>query len=539
MMKKFVFVTGGVVSSLGKGIASACLGALLEARGYRVAIQKMDPYINVDAGTMNPYQHGEVYVTDDGAETDLDLGHYERFTTMTARRDNNVTTGQIYNAVIQKERRGEFLGATVQVIPHITDEIKRRIYRLAEGDVDVVITEIGGTVGDIEGLPFLEAIRQIPYEVGRSNVAFVHLTLVPWLPSAAEVKTKPTQHSVRELREIGIQPDILICRTPHPFDDGVRKKIAMFCNVRKSHVFQGLDVDEVYKLPLEFYRQGLDEILCEQLQLQPHTPNMDPWQELAERIDTASGQAAVAVVGKYIKHHDAYKSIYEALRHAAWANGVRLNLIKVDAEDVDEAMCRRLLSEADGVLVPGGFGPRAVEGKIHAAAFARRQGVPFFGICLGMQAAVVAFARDVCGLRGAHSTEFDPDSPHPVIALMEEQKGLRDKGGTMRLGSCRCTLTPGTHAHAAYRTDAVGERHRHRFEFNNAYRAALEEKGLVVSGIFEEKGLVEIIELRDHPWYVGCQFHPEFRSRPLAPHPLFRDFVAAAVARRNSRSAQN
>ena len=533
---KFIFITGGVVSSLGKGIASATIGALLESYGLRVANQKFDPYINVDPGTMSPYQHGEVFVTDDGAETDLDLGHYERFTSSRTSRLNNVTTGQIYNSVIEKERRGEYLGKTVQVVPHITDEIKSRVYQLASRDFDVVITEIGGTVGDIESLPFLEAIRQVSYDVGRETVLYIHLTLVPFIRAAGEVKTKPTQHSVKELREIGIQPDILLCRTEKRFDEEIAKKIALFCNVAPDAVFQAVDVDEIYRLPRIFNEQGLDSFLIRRLGISPpHGANLKDWLELERRIGSVSETVDIGFVGKYTNLQDAYKSVFEALRHAGYANGVKVAIHKIEAEDFSDEDLERMLGNMDGVLIPGGFGPRGVEGKISAAAVARRRKIPFFGICLGMQIAVIEFARNVCGLVGAHSTEMEPLTPHPVIDLMEEQKSVRALGGTMRLGAYECRLVPETFAYRAYKTEIISERHRHRYEVNNKYLPLLQERGLVVSGVNDSLGLVEIIELRDHPWFLGCQFHPEFKSRPLAPHPLFVDFIEAAKRYRASR----
>ncbi len=534
---KFIFVTGGVVSSLGKGIASATIGALLEAHGLRVANQKFDPYINVDPGTMSPYQHGEVFVTDDGAETDLDLGHYERFTSARMSRLNNVTTGQIYHSVIEKERRGEYLGKTVQVVPHITDEIKARVYQLAAQGCDVVITEIGGTVGDIESLPFLEAIRQVPYDIGREHVLYIHLTLVPFIRAAAELKTKPTQHSVKELREIGIQPDVLLCRTERRFDEDIARKIALFCNVAPDAVFQAVDVDEIYRLPRIFHEQGLDVLLLRWLGLKgSEEPDLAGWLKLEQRVDSLRDSVDIGFVGKYTNLQDAYKSVFEALRHAGFENGVKVNVHKIEAEDFATEDLERMLLAMDGVLIPGGFGPRGVEGKIAAAAIARQRKIPYFGICLGMQVAVVEFARNVCGLTGAHSTEMDPLAAHPVIDIMAEQKSVQTLGGTMRLGAYDCKLTPGTLAHAAYGRELISERHRHRYEVNNKYVPLLEEKGMVVSGINEKTGLVEIVELPDHPWYLGCQFHPEFKSRPLAPHPLFVSFIAAAVQHRKEKA---
>jgi len=534
---KFIFITGGVVSSLGKGIASATIGALLEAHGLKVANQKFDPYINVDPGTMSPYQHGEVFVTDDGAETDLDLGHYERFTSARMSRLNNVTTGQIYHSVIEKERRGDYLGKTVQVVPHITDEIKARVYKLATLGYDVVLTEIGGTVGDIESLPFLEAIRQVPYDVGREHVLYIHLTLVPFIRAAAEVKTKPTQHSVKELREIGIQPDVLLCRTERRFDEEIAHKIALFCNVAPDAVFQAVDVDEIYRLPRIFHEQGLDALLLRRLGLveRARTPNLMPWLELEQRVDSLRDVVDIGFVGKYTNLQDAYKSVFEALRHAGFANEVKVNIHKIEAEDFSDEDLERMLAAMDGVLIPGGFGARGVEGKIAAAGIARRKKIPFFGICLGMQLAVVEFARNVCGLAGAHSTEMEPLTPHPVIDIMAEQKSVEALGGTMRLGAYDCRLIPGTLAHLAYGVEQIAERHRHRYEVNNKYLKMLQERGLVVSGVNDKTGLVEIIELKEHPWFLGCQFHPEFKSRPVEPHPLFVSFIRAAKEHRRER----
>jgi CTP synthase len=531
-MTKFIFVTGGVVSSLGKGIASASMGCLLEARGLQVTLQKIDPYLNVDPGTMSPFQHGEVYVTDDGAETDLDLGHYERFTSATMTRDNNVTAGQIYNSVITKERRGDYLGATVQVVPHITDEIKSRIFALAEKDnFDVVITEIGGTVGDIEGQPFLEAARQLPYDVGRENVLYIHLTLIPYIRVAAELKTKPTQHSVKALREIGIQPDILLCRTEKPFDDSARNKIALFCNVHPDSVFQALDADEIYEIPLLFNRQGLDDVILRKLALPSHTQNLDVWQAMVNRIRTIKDSVNIGVVGKYVNLQDAYKSIYEALRHGGFENNVCLQIHRIDSERLHSERLQAKLLDLDGILIPGGFGSRGIEGKIEAARIARERDIPFLGICLGMQCALIEFARNACNLDRANSSEFDPDTPHPVIDLLETQKQVKNLGGTMRLGAYPCRLADGSRAAAAYAVPSVSERHRHRYEVNNKYRRVFEEKGLHIAGVYAEGDLVEIVEIPNHPWFVGCQFHPEFKSRPLYAHPLFREFIAAAKRR--------
>ena len=538
---KYIFVTGGVVSSLGKGIASATIGCLLESHGLKVANQKFDPYLNVDPGTMSPFQHGEVFVTDDGAETDLDLGHYERFTGATLTRLNNVTTGQIYGDVIDKERRGDYQGKTVQVVPHVTDEIKSRIYKLASLGYDVVITEIGGTVGDIESLPFLEAIRQVPYDVGRENVVYVHLTLVPYIRAAGEIKTKPTQHSVKEMREIGIQPDVLLCRTEHHLEDDVRAKIAMFCNVELDSVFQAEDVDDVYKIPLAYHAEGLDTLLMRKLNFEVvGEPNLAGWHELAARIDAMNGSSVrIGFVGKYINLQDAYKSVYEALRHAGYAHGVRVDIERIEAEDLDDAGLRDHLLRVDGILIPGGFGVRGIEGKIAAASIARTHDIPYFGICLGMQVAVVEFARNACGLAGAHSSEMDTETPHPVVDIMAEQKRIQTMGGTMRLGAYECRLTPGTRAHEAYGgRDLISERHRHRYEVNNHYLDRMTGAGMVVSGVNEGTGLVEMIELPNHPWFIGCQFHPEFRSKPLAPHPLFHGFVGAAKRRMEAAKQQ-
>ncbi len=531
-MTKYIFVTGGVVSSLGKGIACASIGRLLEAKGLRVTLQKLDPYINVDPGTMSPYQHGEVYVTRDGAETDLDLGHYERFTSLTMTQANNVTAGRVYHTVITKERQGAFLGGTVQVVPHITDEIKRRIRAVAhtQRHVDVVIVEVGGTVGDIEGLPFLEAIRQLRLEVGRANVLNIHLTLVPYIRAADELKTKPTQHSVGKLREIGIQPDILLCRTERPIAAGVREKIAMFCSVDSEAVIQALDVQDIYEVPLMFKRQGLDRIILERLGLRVSQEDLQEWQtQVVDRCLHPKHHTRIAVVGKYIALQDAYKSIYEALRHGGIGNDARVEIVRVDSEEISKHGAAAMLKDVHGVLVPGGFGSRGIAGKVEAIQYAREHGLPFFGVCLGMQCAVIEFARNVCGLRGAHSTEFDPRTPHPVISLLEEQRQVQDLGGTMRLGAYPCRLRSGSRARAAYGRGLVYERHRHRYEFNNRYRARLTQRGLVISGVYPKGNLVELIELPRHPWFIACQFHPEFQSKPQRPHPLFFGLVRAAL----------
>jgi CTP synthase len=529
---KYIFVTGGVVSSLGKGLTAAGLGTLLERRGLRVALQKFDPYLNVDPGTMSPYQHGEVYVLEDGAETDLDLGHYERFTHCKLSRSNNLTTGQIYEEVLRKERRGDYLGKTVQVIPHVTDEIKGRIRHISQfKDCDVVITEIGGTTGDIEGLPFLEAIRQFALEVGPENALFLHVTLLPFIKAAGELKSKPTQQSVAKLREIGIQPQILVCRTEQPLDKDMRSKLSMFCNVPAEAVIEEQDAAySIYEIPLMLQREKLDDLVCKYLHLNLPPADMKDWEAVVNRIIAPKHQVTLAVVGKYIEHQDAYKSIYEAMTHAGAAEDCGLHVIKVDAEDIEAEGAAKFLGGVDGVLVPGGFGSRGTEGKIKAAQYAREHKIPYFGLCLGMQIAVIEFARNVCHLAGAHSTEFAPSTPHPVISLLAEQEQVTVKGGSMRLGASPCTLKPGTKAYAAYGVPVVQERHRHRYEFNNTYREALEAAGLVVSGYFEGQNLVEIVELADHPWYLACQYHPEFQSKPNQPHPLFHHFVKASLA---------
>ncbi|MBN1867757.1 CTP synthase [Candidatus Sumerlaeota bacterium] len=529
-MTKFVFVTGGVVSSLGKGIAAASLANLLEAHGLKVTLQKLDPYINVDPGTMSPFQHGEVYVTDDGTETDLDLGHYERFTSATMSKDNNVTTGQIYQTVINKERHGDYLGGTVQVIPHITDEIKSRILRLADREpYDVILTEIGGTVGDIESQPFLEAIRQLPYDIGHENVLYVHLTLVPHIKAAGEMKTKPSQHSVKALREIGIQPHILVCRSEYPIGESNRSKIALFCNVEPGCVFEAVDVPEIYQVPLEFARQGLDDMVIKKLGIDCGKRDLNQWTQVVERVRSADERVRIGVVGKYIDLQDAYKSIYESLRHGALANDRILDLKRIDSESLADSNLDEVLGDLSGILIPGGFGIRGIEGKIKAVTYARRHEIPFFGICLGMQCALIEFARNVAGMENANSSEFNEDTPYPVIDLLATQKTITSLGGTMRLGAYSCRLRPDTNAHRAYGADQVSERHRHRYEVNNKFRERLVEHGLVAAGTTLDNKLVEIVELPDHPWFVGCQFHPEFKSRPLAPHPLFREFIAAAA----------
>ncbi len=542
---KYIFVTGGVLSSLGKGLASAAMAALLESRGLTVTIQKLDPYINVDPGTMNPFQHGEVFVTDDGAETDLDLGHYERFTHARLGHDNNFTTGKIYNSVITKERRGDYLGGTVQVIPHITDEIKNSI-RLVSNDVDIVIVEIGGTIGDIESLPFLEAIRQFRTDAGKENVLYIHLTLVPYISTAGEVKTKPTQHSVKELRSIGIQPDILLCRTDRYLSDEIKSKIALFCNVGTDAVITAKDVECIYDVPLVFHKEGLDSKIVELLNIWTRTPQLDDWEALCQGYKNPQHAVTIAIVGKYVDLTESYKSLNEALSHGGLPNKSQVNLTFVDSETISSDTCSQKLCDADGILVPGGFGSRGIEGKICAARYARENKVPYFGICLGMQIAVVEFARHVAGLKEAHSSEIDPATPYPVIYLMtewfdEQSKTIQkrdetsEKGGTMRLGAYPCRLVKNTLAYKAYGKENVSERHRHRYEFNNTLRSQLEEKGLIISGTSPQGDLVEIVELGDHPWYLGCQFHPEFKSRPMEPHPLFRDFIKAALEKSGFR----
>jgi CTP synthase len=529
---KFIFVTGGVVSSLGKGIAAASLGRLLVERGLNVTIQKFDPYINVDPGTMSPFQHGEVYVTDDGAETDLDLGHYERFIDRSLSQQNNITTGRIYQTVISKERRGEYLGSTVQVIPHITDEIKAAIRRAGPGH-DVVITEIGGTVGDIESLPFLEAIRQFRQEVGRENALFIHLTLVPWIAAAGELKTKPTQHSVRDLMEIGIQPDLLVCRSERPLSADIKRKIALFCNVDYSCVIESPDVKSIYEIPLRFLEQGFDREVCERLRLETKEPDLTAWRRMVERILHPPRRVRIAVVGKYTDLHDAYKSVHEALLHGGIGNDVGVDIEWIGSDRfTDPATTGKLLKDFDGLLVPGGFGDRGIEGMVQAVQWVRENGLPFFGICLGLQVAIIEFARNVCGLADTNSTEFQPDCPTPVISLLPSQRGIQDLGGTMRLGAYPARLRDRSRAAQAYGTTEISERHRHRWEVNNAYRDLLAEHGLRLSGQSPDGGLVEVIELPDHPWYLGCQFHPELKSRPNRPHPLFTAFIAAAVRQR-------
>jgi CTP synthase len=535
-MTKHIFVTGGVVSSLGKGLTSASVGMLLEQRGLRVRMQKFDPYINVDPGTMSPYQHGEVYVLDDGSETDLDLGHYERFTNSPLTRDSNYTTGQIYLSVINKERRGEFLGKTVQVIPHITNEIKAAVKKLSGPDVDVVITEIGGTVGDIESQPFLEAIRQFALDVGKSNCLYIHLTLIPYLKAAGELKTKPTQHSVGQLREIGIQPDVLICRTERSISHDDREKIALFCNVPIEAVIEEKDKEfSIYEVPLSLRDNRLDDFICDRLKLPSRKPDLDDWHNLLHRLRNPKHEIAIAVVGKYAEHRDAYKSIYEALDHAGIAHDAQIRIQRIQSEEVERESPEKLLAGYDGILVPGGFGERGIEGKIQAIKFAREREIPFFGICLGMQCAVIEFARDKVGLAGAHSTEFHKDTPHPVICLLDEQKTITDMGGTMRLGTQKAVLEPTSRSAAAYESENIDERHRHRYEFNNVYRQQFQAHGMLFAGVSPDRSLVEIVELPEHPWFVAVQFHPEFKSKPIAPQPLFHGFIGAAIERKQTR----
>ncbi len=533
---KYIFVTGGVVSSLGKGLAAASIGALLEHRGLKTLMQKFDPYLNVDPGTMSPYQHGEVYVLDDGAETDLDLGHYERFTSGVMSRLNNLTSGQVFDAVIKKERRGDYLGKTVQFIPHVTDEIKARLHLVTDTnpDVDVLITEIGGTVGDMEGLLFIEALRQFALEVGKDNVCFIHVTLLPFIKAAGEVKTKPTQQSVAKLRELGIQPDIIICRTEADLDEDNRKKIAMFCNVEKKNVVAFRDVAHtIYECPLDLRRDKIDRLVVDKIGL-GHTPSpaLDDWEHFVRRVIHPKHKVTIAVAGKYIELQDAYKSIYESLIHAGAHHDTKVNIIRVEAEAVEDHGAKAVIGDVDGILVPGGFGDRGIEGKILAAQYARENNIPYFGICLGMQIATIEFARNVCKLRGANSTEFDKNTPFPVICLQEEQRGVADMGATMRLGSCESVLFAGTRASDLYcGADRIHERHRHRYEFNSDFQDKLQECGLVVSSVSAKEGLVEIVELPNHPFFLGAQFHPEFQSKPNHPHPLFAGFVKAALER--------
>ena len=533
MSTKYVFVTGGVVSSLGKGITAASLGRLLKNRGLKVSIQKFDPYLNIDPGTMSPYQHGEVFVTDDGAETDLDLGHYERFIDENLTKNSNVTTGKIYWSVISKERRGEYLGGTVQVIPHITNEIKDRVFRVAnEQDVDVVITEIGGTVGDIESLPFLEAIRQIKYDVGRENVCFIHVTLVPYLGKSGELKTKPTQHSVKELRSIGIQPDIIVCRSEKEISEDLRAKIGLFCNLEAKCVIQNLDADHLYEVPLMLHKEGLDRLVVEKLELGCRDIDNNEWVEMVNKIKVIKDEVNIALVGKYVELHDAYISVVEALKHGGLYNDSNVNIKWINAEDVTSETAEKLFDDTNGILVPGGFGDRGVEGKIEAIRYARENNIPFLGICLGMQTAVIEFARNVLGYEGANSAEIDPDTKYPVIDLMKDQEDIEDLGGTMRLGSYPCKLDKDSKAYNSYKNELIHERHRHRYEFNNDFRKNIIEAGMSIVGTSPDGKLVEIVEVKDHPWFVATQFHPELKSRPNNPHPLFVGFINASLKNR-------
>lgn len=536
-MAKYIFVTGGVVSSLGKGIAAASIGCLLESRGLRVAMQKFDPYLNVDPGTMSPFQHGEVFVTDDGAETDLDLGHYERFTHSHLTQANNLTSGRIYERIIARERRGDYLGKTVQVIPHVTDEIKANARKVGEG-VDVVIVEIGGTVGDIESLPFLEAIRQLKHEVGRNNAIFVHLTLVPWIAAAQELKTKPTQHSVKEIRAIGIQPDVLICRSERPLSEDLKGKIALFCDVDVDAVIAAPDVSSVYRIPLVFAEQSLDDKILRMLNLEAPVRDMASWTEMLHRMENPKDTVDIGLVGKYVEYEDSYKSLKESLLHGALAHNLKINFHWIEAQDLVWPDCKEQLAQYDGILVPGGFGARGIEGMLRAIRFAREERVPYFGICLGMQTMVIEFARNVCGLSGADSTEFDPAPQHRVIYKLRELKGVDELGGTMRLGAYDCKLSANSFARLAYGEATISERHRHRYEFNREYQSILEQNGLLLSGESPDGAYVEICELPGHPWYLGCQFHPEFKSKPLEPHPLFRAFIGAAYNHRQQRLAR-
>jgi CTP synthase len=541
---KYIFVTGGVVSSLGKGLAAASIGALLESRGLKVTFLKLDPYINVDPGTMSPFQHGEVYVTDDGAETDLDLGHYERYSNVTTGQKNNFTSGRIYNNVITKERRGDYLGGTVQVVPHITDEIKRAITDLAD-DEDVVIVEIGGTIGDIESLPFLEAIRQLRYNLGRQNVLYIHLTLVPFIKAAEELKTKPTQHSVKELLSIGIQPNILVCRSDRTIPKDMKRKIALFCNVDENAVITAQDVDTIYEVPICLHEEGIDDRIVELLDIKASTIDLKPWEKIVDRVKHPSKNVTIALVGKYIDLKEAYKSLCEALTHGGIANDTRVNICWADSEDIESRGAETMLKGMDGILVPGGFGIRGVEGKIAAVRYARENKIPYFGICLGMQCAVIEAARDLAHLNHANSSEFDLKTPHPVIYLIEQWYDYRnkkiqkrdltsDKGGSMRLGAYPCKLEKGTLAYAAYGQEEISERHRHRYEFNNEYLETLKASGLTISGYSPDGALVEIVEIKDHPWFLGCQFHPEFKSTPRKPHPLFTAFISAALKKKST-----
>ncbi|MCX7841846.1 MAG: CTP synthase [Clostridia bacterium] len=536
MSVKYIFVTGGVVSGLGKGITAASLGRLLKARGLHVTIQKFDPYINVDPGTMSPYQHGEVFVTDDGAETDLDLGHYERFIDENLSKNSNVTTGKIYWSIISKERKGDFLGGTVQVIPHVTNEIKERIYRVGKSNhTDVVITEIGGTVGDIESLPFLEAIRQVSTDIGRENVMYIHVTLVPYLGKSGELKTKPTQHSVKELRSIGIQPDVIVCRTEKHLSKELKDKIGLFCNIPGNWVIQNVDAEVLYEVPLMLEKEGLAEIVCQRLGLSCKEPDLTEWQQMVEKQKNLEESVTIALVGKYVELHDAYLSVVEALKHGGIANNSDVKIKWVNSEHLNSENIKNYLLKADGILVPGGFGDRGIEGKILAAGFARENKIPYFGICLGMQMAVIEFARNVAGMKGANSSEFDKATKYPVIDLMPEQKDIDEKGGTMRLGIYPCKIKENSRVHEIYGEGLIYERHRHRYEFNNEFKDELTSKGLKICGVSPSERLVEMIELPDHPWYIGVQFHPEFKSRPNVPHPLFKSFIKASLEKQKKK----
>ncbi|NPA13053.1 MAG: CTP synthase [Aquificae bacterium] len=539
-MKKFIFITGGVLSSLGKGVASASIGSILENMGYKITFLKLDPYLNIDPGTMNPYQHGEVYVTEDGAETDLDLGHYERFTNTVLSKYNNTTSGKLYYSLLEKERRGAYLGATVQVIPHFTNEIIKSIER-ASSNADITLVEIGGTVGDIESLPFLEAIRQMGLELGKENALFIHLTYVPYIQAAGELKTKPSQHSVKELRAIGIQPDILICRADRPLPKAIKRKLAMFTNVEEDAVISAPDVDVIYRIPLYFHREKIDQIIAKHLNLEYREPDLKHWQKIVNKLQKLKEEVDIAIVGKYVELKDAYKSIIEAFTHAQIPTDTKVNLHWINADELTEENIQEKLKGFDGILVPGGFGKRGVEGKILTAKYARENNVPYFGICLGMQVAVIEFARNVAGLKDAHSTEFNQETPYPVIDLMPDQKNVDKKGGTMRLGAYKCTIKEGTKAYNIYGEKEIYERHRHRYELNPEYRQILEEKGLIVSGVYKGKNLAEIIELPEdkHQWFVACQFHPEFKSKPFKPHPLFVEFVKASLKNKKSKEEAN
>lgn len=536
-MAKFIFVTGGVLSSLGKGITAASIAALLEARGYKVIIKKFDPYLNVDPGTMSPFQHGEVFVTDDGAETDLDLGHYERFLSSSTTRDCNITAGRIYFTVLEKERKGDYLGGTVQVIPHITDQVKESMYKLSD-QYDIVITEIGGTVGDIESLPFLETIRQIKFDLGENDVVYIHVTLVPYIKSAGELKTKPTQHSVKELREIGIQPDILVCRSEYPLDDSIRKKIALFCNVSKDEVINAIDASTIYQVPLFMNKEGADKLVLKKLGFPQQDIDLSVWEEVVYRIKNPEDDVTIGVVGKYVDLKDAYISLNEALVHGGIDNKLKVNLKWIDAEGLHKHGADKFLDDVDGILVPGGFGERGIEGKISAVNFARNKDIPFFGICLGMQCAVIEFARNVLKLNDAHSTEFNPKTPYPVIDYMAEQRNIKKMGGTMRLGAYKCSISKDSRAFNAYKSENITERHRHRLEFNNAFREDFIKAGVTISGVNPDRDLVEIIELKSHRWFLGCQFHPEFKSKPTKPHPLFSSFISAAHKYKKERAQE-